>query len=211
MAERLFPAGSFPTPDHPILLDDHQLRSTTDLERVIDHLAHYVSDDPAQADVRDSMLEFARSHPDALERTCVPGHFTASALVVERGTDRFVVLHHTKLSRWLQPGGHVDGSSNMPASALREAAEETGIGGLAVALPVVDLDIHRVAPPAEAPHDHLDLRFLVLAPNGSEPVGNHESTAIRWVTVADLDDLGADDGLRRLAAAGLTMARRLGA
>ena len=123
--------------------------------------------------------------------------------------ERFVVLHHTKLRRWLQPGGHVDGSSNMPASALREAIEETGLDGLVVALPAVDLDIHRVEPPNETPHLHLDQRFLVLAPPGSELIGNHESTAIRWVTIDDLDALGADDGLRRLAANGLALAARL--
>lgn len=209
MAERLFASGAFPTPDAPIILDDHQLGSTTDLARVIEHLEHYVTLDPEQLAVRDSMVAFAHEHPDALERTCTPGHFTASALVVERGTDHFVVLHHTKLRRWLQPGGHVDGSSNMPASARREAMEETGIASLSVALPVVDLDIHRVEPPSEAPHDHLDLRFLVLAEPGSVLVGNHESRDIRWVTIADLDDLGADEGLHRLARRGLELAARL--
>lgn len=209
MAERLFSAGEFPTSRTPILLDQPQLASTTDLERVVDHLAHYESIDESQIRTRDRMISFARAHPDALHRTCAPGHFTASALVVERGTNRFVVLHHTKLRKWLQPGGHVDGSSNMPASALREATEETGLTGLAVALPVIDLDIHLVAPPSEPEHDHLDLRFLVLAPEGSELTGNHESTDIRWVTIDELDALGVDESLHRLARAGLELAGRL--
>ncbi len=61
-------------------------------------------------------------------------------------------------------------------------------------------------PPGEAPHRHLDLRFLVLAPTGASrtaPAGNHESTAIRWVVEADLDAIGADASLRRLVARGL--------
>lgn len=208
MVERPF-AGGFPTASSPIVLGENQLGSSTDLGRVIDHLEHYGSEDPAQLEVRDRMLDFARAHPDALERTCAPGHFTTSALVVERGTSRFVVLHHTKLRKWLQPGGHADGEADMPASARREAAEETGLDGLVVAVPVVDLDIHLVEPPGEPAHEHLDLRFLVVAPAGSALVGNHESTAIRWATVDELDDLGADAGLRRLAVNGLAMARLL--
>ena len=209
MAESLFGPGAFPTREAPVLLDAHQLGSSSDLERVIEHLSHYPSDDPEQCAVRDRMLTFARTHSDALHRTCVPGHFTASALVVEHGTDRFVMLHHTKLRRWLQPGGHVDGSSNMPAAALREATEETGIAGLQVALPPIDLDIHRVAPPREPEHDHLDIRFLVIAPAGAPLAPNHESTDIRWVTMSELDGLGADVGIHRLARTGLAMAERL--
>ncbi len=179
---------------------------SSDPAEVVALLEGFDSTDPQQLEVRDSMLAFARANSDCLERTCVPGHFTASALVVERGTDRFVVLLHTKLGKWLQPGGHVDGSSDMPASALREATEETGLVGLEVVPSVLDLDIHRVEPPKEHPHDHLDLRFLVLAPAGSQLVGNHESRDIRWVTLDELESLGADAGLVRLAAAGLARA-----
>lgn len=182
---------------------------TSDPQRVVALLESYRPHDDQQSEVRRSMLAFLRQHPDALERTCEPGHFTASALVVADDTERFVLLHHTKLQRWLQPGGHVDGSSNMPAAAWREATEETGIDGLSVVLPVVDLDIHRVAPPSEPPHDHLDLRFVVLAPAEARLSGNHESTAIRWVTVPELDGLDVDDGLRRLVDNGLAMAQRV--
>ena len=37
--------------------------------------------------------------------------------------------------------------------------------------PAVDLDIHEVRPPAEAPHLHLDVRFVVLAPDGADGRG----------------------------------------
>ena len=47
--------------------------------------------------------------------------------------------------------------------------------------PAVDLDVHMVDPPAEDAHEHHDVRFLVMAPPGVVPVGNHESEALRWV------------------------------
>lgn len=200
--------GEHTSPGAPVVMADPGAKAS-DPRQVIELLEAYVPADAQQAEVRRMMLAFLHEHPDALDRTCVPGHFTASALVVADDAERFVVLHHTKLRRWLQPGGHVDGSSNMAAAAWREATEETGLEGLAVVVPVVDLDIHRVEPPAEAPHDHLDLRFVVLAPAGAELAGNHESTDIRWATPDDLDALDVDEGLRRLVRNGLAMARRV--
>ena len=151
------------------------------------------------------MGDFARAHSDALFRTCPEAHFTGSALVVEEGTERFILLFHTKLQKWLQPGGHVDGNANLSASALREAQEETGIEGLRVVRPAFDLDIHEVRPPNEPPHLHLDIRFLVLAPDGSVPVGNHESRELHWVTERELDDFDVDESVRRLVRQGLPL------
>ena len=67
------------------------------------------------------------SGPDVLDRRCRPGHLTGSALVVDPSDRRILVLFHTKLQRWLQPGGHADGDADLARVALREAAEETGI------------------------------------------------------------------------------------
>ena len=148
---------------------------------------------------RDRILELLDEHECALLRTCRPGHLTGSALVVDPTDRRILLLFHAKLQRWLQPGGHADGDGDLARVALREAGEETGIEGLRVLEPPVDLDVHVVDPPAEDAHEHHDVRFLVVAPAGSEPVGNHESEALRWVRRDEMEDLGVDGGLLRLA------------
>jgi 8-oxo-dGTP pyrophosphatase MutT (NUDIX family) len=137
--------------------------------------------------------------PPSLERGHRPGHLTGSAFVVDSGLDHCLMMFHTKLQRWLQPGGHADGDGNLAHVALREATEETQIDGLQVLEPAIDLDIHRVDPPAEDAHLHFDVRFLVIAPAGAVAVGNHESEALRWVVFSDLADLGVDEGLLRMA------------
>ena len=186
---------------------DHELEHSDRL----DDARHFVKEvtAPVLASTRARMLDFADRHADALARSCVPGHFTGSALVVDPLTGRFLLLHHTKLRRWLQPGGHADGEGNLAAVACREATEETGIGGLHVVVPAIDLDIHLVEPPGEVAHHHYDVRFLVVAPKGSVAAGNHESTELRWATLGDLRALGCDPGISRLAAAGLTALRTL--
>jgi len=144
------------------------------------------------------------SVPGPLDRDCRPGHLTGSALVVDPSNGRILVLFHAKLRRWLQPGGHADGDTDLARVALREAIEETGVKGLRVVEPAVDLEVHVVDPPAEDVHEHHDVRFLVVAPPGSKPFGNHESEALRWVDVGDLPALGVDEGLLRLAGRSLT-------
>lgn len=158
---------------------------------------------------RQRILELINAHEDIAVRTCRPGHLTGSAFVVDRSRDACLMLFHTKLQRWLQPGGHADGDTNLANVALREAQEETGIGGLRVVTPAIDIDIHEVDPPKEDAHLHLDVRYLILAPDGAAFTANHESQGMRWVTEAELVDFDVDAGLRRMARAGFEAARSL--
>lgn len=159
---------------------------------------------------RDRILALIDAHEDIALRTCRPGHLTGSAFVVDVSRRACLMLFHTKLQRWLQPGGHADGDTNLAHVALREAEEETGIVGLRVATPAIDVDIHEVDPPKEDAHLHLDVRYLVIAPDGAEFAANHESQAMQWVTEAELVQLDVDDGLRRMAKAGFAAADSLG-
>lgn len=159
--------------------------------------------DPDAERHRRTILDFVQDHDDALHRSCREGHLTGSALVVDADAEHVLLLFHTKLQRWLQPGGHCDGDANLAAVALREATEESGIDGLRVHPVAVDLDVHEVDPPADGPHLHLDARFLVVAPPGAMPEGNHESQAIRWVRPDDLATHDVDAGTIRMARHGL--------
>lgn len=170
--------------------------------------AQIVSALPGDGDheaARAQMLDFVDAHPDALHRSCLVGHLTGSALIVDPSTRHVLLLFHTKVQRWLQPGGHADGDGNLAHVALREAGEETGIAGLSVVTPAIDLDVHvfRSAAGTEPEHLHLDVRHLVLAPAGSVAVANHESEGITWVAPADLSHYDVDPGTVRMARAGM--------
>ncbi len=191
-----------------VAADDKRLKSSSrlgDVREAIDPL-----DRPALRETLAAMRSLLAERPGPLDRRERPGHFTASALVVNVELDQILLLHHAKLRIWVQPGGHVDGNANLMAVALREATEETGIGGLRIWPRAVDLDIHRVDPPSEDAHLHYDVRFLVLAPRSPVLNANHESTAQRWASPDDLPSMGVDDGLQRLTRTGLALARSLG-
>ncbi|QXC61930.1 NUDIX hydrolase [Aquihabitans sp. G128] len=188
--------------------DDPRLERADFLGAAVHQLQMADLEDPAAVEHRDTVLDFFLDHPDAAERSCTAGHLTGSALVVDAPGSRTLLMLHAKLGRWFQPGGHADGDANLAAVALREAGEETGIAGLRVALPAIDVDVHRVEPPKEPAHLHLDTRFLVVAPAGAHEQANEESLALRWVTEADLDALDppVDESTRRLVRRGLALA-----
>ncbi len=151
------------------------------------------------------ILNLLENHPNALDRNCRPGHLTGSSLIVRPEDSKILVLFHAKLKRWLQPGGHADRDGDMARVALREAIEETGIPQLNIIEPPIDLDIHIVDPPHEDTHEHHDVRYLVLAPEGSCPRVNYESTGFQWLDPIEIQQIDPDDGFIRLVERGLTM------
>ncbi|MEX5633042.1 NUDIX hydrolase [Parafrankia sp. FMc2] len=101
-------------------------------------------------------------------RRTLPGHVTCSMVAVNV-EGRVLQIHHRASGLWLQPGGHVeDRDLSLFGAALRELAEETGIGrrGVDPVVPYpVDVDIHWVGahPHRREPQDHMhyDFRFVV--------------------------------------------------
>jgi 8-oxo-dGTP pyrophosphatase MutT (NUDIX family) len=176
------------------------LVSTPDLILARRLLAAWEPPTLEQERTRDRILAFVDAHPsDAHLRSCVPGHLTASALVVDASGKRALLTHHRKLGRWLQLGGHCDGDANLAAVALREATEESGIEGLSIDPVPIDVDIHTIpARKGEPEHLHLDTRFLVRAPAGAAERASEESIELRWFDRDEAESLAIDDSVRRL-------------
>lgn len=173
------------------------LQPTPDLDIAREYLRAYRPSDAAQAEFQRRILAFLDEHPnDAHRRSCLVGHLTASSLVIDADHRRVLLLHHRKLDRWLQPGGHCDGDAELAGVALKEASEESGMGGLGVVPRIVDLDIHEIPPYGEVPaHLHLDSRFVVVAPDGAEPEVSDESHDLAYLpwdaALARADDASA--------------------
>lgn len=144
---------------------------------------------------------FIAAHPDCLWRTCLDGHLTASAWIVDPARTCTLLTHHRKLDRWLQLGGHADGEADLLTAALREAREESGLASVgAVGAEIFDVDLHRIpARKAEPEHWHFDVRFLFTA-DPEEPFAvSDESHALAWVPLAELSRYSTEESLARMA------------
>ena len=160
-----------------------------------------LSNRPEEVPFRERMIALLDTAPDCFHRTCFPGHFTGSALVVSADGAKALLHHHRKLDKWLQFGGHCDGDEDILRVAQREALEESGIEGLIVASArPFDLDIHEIpAKDSEPAHWHHDVRFMFIAPETAEPVISDESHELRWFTPREMMALPLSEGMCRLA------------
>ena len=169
-------------------------------------LRRHAPADGEEARDRGQILAFVLRHEHPFDRAILEGHLTGSAITVSADGSCVLLLHHRKLDRWLQPGGHGDpGETTGEEVALREALEESGIRGLALDLTAprpLDLDVHDIPARGNEPaHEHLDLRYLVVAPPDAVVSPDlAELHEIRWVPWDEVDPLFPDHGLRRALA-----------
>lgn len=146
--------------------------------------------DDREREARDLILAELERLPAPFSEHADTTHLTASAVVIgPRGT----VLHvHRRTGAWLQPGGHIEEGESPADAALRETVEETGLaarhpeGGPVL----VHVDVH----PAPRGHVHLDLRYLLLAPDDEPCPATGESPEARWFSWEEADAV-ADESL----------------
>jgi 8-oxo-dGTP pyrophosphatase MutT (NUDIX family) len=169
-------------------------------ESAISILTGWRPPDPAQDSLRHAVLAFVRGRTDSCRRECVPGHVTASALVLDHTGGQVLLTLHPRLGRWVQLGGHCDdGDADVVAAALREATEESGVDGLRIDPQLAAVHVHPVTCSLGVPTRHLDLQFVAHAPAGAQIAISDESDDLRWWPADALPD-GTDHALAYLVA-----------
>ncbi|QMW67328.1 NUDIX hydrolase [Mumia sp. ZJ1417] len=166
-------------------------------------LCGWTAPDAEQAALREAYVSHLAARPDAMQRSCLPHHLTASALVVSADGSQVLLTLHRKLRRWLQTGGHCeDTDTTLRGAALREATEESGIAGLVVDPVPLRLDRHGLTCGGRQDAEHLDVQLLALAPADAVPAISEESLDLAWFPVDALPE--TDDSVRALVTAART-------
>jgi hypothetical protein len=137
---------------------------------------------PEEVVSKEKMLELLMTCDDSFLRTCRVGHFTSSAFLLNKEMTHVCLMHHAKLDKWMQLGGHCDGDSDVLNVSIKEAQEESGIKNIRpIDYGIFDIDIHLIPPYSkDDAHYHFDIRFLLHAYEDDVLIKNHESKALRW-------------------------------
>jgi 8-oxo-dGTP pyrophosphatase MutT (NUDIX family) len=171
----------------------------TDVRELLAALASYRATHSERVTVVDEMLALLACERPFSRRQLQPGHFTASAFVCSADRRRVALVHHRRLGRWLQPGGHVEGRDrSLQAAAEREALEETGLVSLApLGNGILDVDVHPIpASGKEGAHHHYDVRYAFVATDDRlDP--SREVLEARWVELSKVEALTSEESVLR--------------
>ncbi len=169
-----------------------------------------------QDSLRHAFLSYLAARADGCRRSSVPGHLTASMLLLDATGEHAMLTLHPRVGRWLQLGGHCeDGDTSLADAALREGVEESGVDGIVIDRRPLHLAVHPLTCSLGVPTRHLDVRCLGTAPPGAQPRRSAESVDLAWWPVptllaGDHPDVAADVATLTAAAtarAGAHMAR----
>jgi 8-oxo-dGTP pyrophosphatase MutT (NUDIX family) len=141
-----------------------------------------------QAALRDQYVDHLDRHADGLWRHGPPAHLTASCFVLDPALEHVLLCLHGKGRFWVQFGGHLEpGDPTLPAAALREAVEESGLARLTlVGDGPVDLDRHRLSAAFGRCTEHLDVAFAATADPAAATSVSAESDDVAWWPVRAL-------------------------
>ena len=168
------------------------------------------ADEKEETDIA-TMLRFLNEYPNSMAQNCEVGHFTASALVMDKA-GRVLLHYHKNLQRWLQFGGHADYETDFAVVALREGQEETGLPDLTFYHDKpLDFDVHSIPQSGERPaHLHLDIRYMLITEKPEAlNVPPDESQTLHWASFDEWlspdNPKALDYSLKRLLGKGKTL------
>ncbi|MGH3415970.1 MAG: NUDIX hydrolase [Actinocrinis sp.] len=169
------------------------------LEKITTIVDGYLAVHPEDRDALAPLIEALGKGFDFTSRRRYPAHITAGVVLLD-GEGRMLQIHHRRLGRWLNPGGHVEPEDkSLTGTALRELAEECGIRAEDIepiggegddALPV-HIDVHPIPASdvhAEPAHRHFDFRFAFRGAGGTTPEVDDRDSVCRWQPVRESGD-----------------------
>ena len=126
---------------------------------------------------------------------------TGSSWIIDTIGHSVLLVHHKKLNRWLQPGGHADGEEGIISVACKEAKEETGLKSLKLVNDqIFDIDIHLIPARRDVKsHFHHDIRFLFTADINERYIVSDESNELAWISFDSIHEyIGNNDSIHRM-------------
>lgn len=160
---------------------------------ILDLLQNHQTSFSEEIEFRKQIIEFLEQNDDFALRSNLTGQLTGSAWVVNKERTKVLLIHHKKLNKWLQIGGHIEATDKtIEETILREIKEESGLKGLKLlSSSIYDIDIHTIPQKKEiAEHLHFDIRLIVEADENEILLPQDEEILdIKWYSVNEVQNL----------------------
>ena len=169
-------------------------------KHLLTELESYKTGFTHEAKMKDEMISFIRKNNQCFDRKLATGHITGSAWIQNNSRDSVLLMHHRKLDKWLQLGGHADGDSNIKFVAIKEAQEESGLLNFEFrSKTIFDLDIHLIPAQSNNPeHFHYDIRYHFLTDDSVPIIKNHESIDLAWIPLNQISEYTKEESILRM-------------
>jgi 8-oxo-dGTP pyrophosphatase MutT (NUDIX family) len=139
------------------------------------------------------MVDFIKTHQNALYRENLAAHVTSSAFIVNETMDKMLFAYHNLYDSWGWVGGHNDGDDDLLHVAIKEAKEETGIKTIKpydesiFTIDVIYVHNHIKHENYVSDHLHLNVAFLLIGDeHESVRPKLDENKAVKWF---ELDEI----------------------
>ena len=125
-------------------------------------------------------------------------HFCVSCYVYDEERQKFLMVKHKKLGKWVQPGGHIEKDEDPEEACKREVLEETGIrielkGNRFIRKEdyIVPLALQKNEINNE--HIHMDFVYYAILKGSNEIINQpEENTDARWFSLKEILDENFD-------------------
>ncbi|TDD33617.1 NUDIX domain-containing protein [Nonomuraea terrae] len=118
-------------------------------------------------------------------------------VIVTNAADEILMIRRSDNGNWAVPGGAIDLGESIPAAAVRETQEETGILCEIIGLVGTYSDPKHVILYTSDGEVRQEFSLVLTArPVGGEPRPSSESREVRWVPREQVADLQMDRSMR---------------
>jgi 8-oxo-dGTP pyrophosphatase MutT (NUDIX family) len=121
----------------------------------------------------------------------------AVSVVVANDAGEILLIRRSDNGNWALPGGAIDLGESLTQAAIRETREETGIDCEITGLTGIYTDPGHVILYESNGEVRQEFSIVLTAhPIGGQPTPSDESTEVRWVPPAEIQDYAMDQAMR---------------
>lgn len=172
---------------------------------LVDLIKEFVPFNEQERKDKEATLKYINMFDDILKRDNEMIHITSSGFVINKNTDKVLMVNHNIFNAWSLTGGHADGEEDLIGVAMSEVVEETGVKGI---LPIIDkiisLDIlpvfgHLRKGKYITSHLHISVTYLFQADENEQVIVKaDENSDVKWIPFNEIDIYSSESHMKKV-------------